>query len=254
MAKDMNIVLIGYGNMGHEIEAIAQQRGHSVIAKFFIDEPLPPATSDFFKKNTIDCCIDFSSADAVRHNAETCSTLKIPLVEGTTGWHQQKEEILEIVRKNGGTFVYGNNFSVGAQMFFRIVRNAAELMNGFTEYDPAIHEAHHTKKKDAPSGTALTLAQTILSRLKRKNTVKPLTDLTPLQPNELSVSSSRVGSVFGTHSVLFHSPADEIELVHRAHNRSGFASGAVLAAELTKEFPGIFSFEELVFEKSINHH
>lgn len=250
----MNIALFGYGNMGHEIETIALQRGHTIIARFSSASPIPDKNSDFFKKNNIHCCIDFSVAAQVRSNIELCSTLKIPIVEGTTGWHEQKKEILELVREKNATLVYGNNFSIGAQMFFRIVRRAARLMNMFPDYDVAIHETHHTKKKDAPSGTALTLANSILSHLQRKNSIATNVSTDIIKPNEIGISSSRIGNVVGNHTVLFHSGADEIELTHRAHSRSGFAFGAVYAAELTQEFSGVFSFEELVFEKTISHH
>lgn len=249
----MNIALIGYGNMGREIESIALQGGHTIVACFSSKFPLPSSSSGYYRELKIDCCIDFSSAASVRHNVETCGALGIPLVEGTTGWHEQKNEIVEIARANNTTLVYGTNFSVGAQMFFRIVRHAADLMNSFPEYDTAIHETHHTKKKDAPSGTALTISQILLSSLQRKDGVKESSGMSVIQPNEISISSARIGSVSGTHSVLFHSPADEIELVHRAHNRSGFASGAVLAAELIQKSSGIFTFEEILFEQSLTH-
>ena len=247
----MNIVLIGYGNMGHEIEKIALQRSHTVIERFDINSTLPPAGSDFYKSKTINCFIDFSHASAVAHNAETASRLKVPLVEGTTGWHDKKNEILDTVKKNGGTMVYGNNFSVGAQMFFRIVQKAAKLMNAFPEYDVSIHEVHHTQKKDAPSGTALTVANSIMKELKRKTAIKKDFQSGVIRENEIGVSSARVGKVFGIHSVLFYSDVDEIEIIHKAHNRVGLASGAVLAAELIQGFSGVYSFEELVFEKSL---
>lgn len=250
----MNIALIGYGSMGHEIESIAVRRGHSVVARFTSASPLPPSTSDYYSSIRIDCCVDFSVAGEVPNTVGICSSLGIPLVEGTTGWHDQKTELLELVRSRKGTLVHGNNFSIGAQMFFRIVRRAARLMNSFSEYDVSIHETHHTKKKDAPSGTALTLAHLLTSHMNRKTSVKDQTDPSNIQPNEISITSARLGSVFGDHRLLFHSPSDEIELIHRAHNRSGFASGAVLAAELTQEFKGVFSFEEIVFEKSFTHH
>ncbi len=250
----MNIALIGYGKMGREIETVAIQRGHSIISIFSSSSPLPPIESKFYQQHQIQCCIDFSQTALVRSHAKICSAIGIPLVEGTTGWQAQKDDILSNVKDRKGTFVYGNNFSIGAQMFFRIVRNAAQLMNTFSEYDVAIHEMHHTKKKDSPSGTALTLANEILSHIKSKSSIKRNDDLTVTAPNELQISSSRIGTVFGSHSVLFHSPADEIELIHRAHNRSGFAHGAVLAAELTQKVSGIYSFEELIFEKTFTHY
>lgn len=250
----MNIALIGYGKMGKEIESVAVQRGHSIIATFSSSSPLPTVSSEFYRQHQIHCCIDFSQAALVSSHAEICSSLNIPLIEGTTGWQDQKEDILSSIKNKNGTFVYGNNFSIGALMFFRIVRTTAQLMNTFSGYDVAIHETHHTKKKDSPSGTAITLANEILSQMKNKSAIKQISDESIIGPHEINISSARVGTVFGNHSVLFHSPADEIELIHRAHNRSGFALGAILAAELTLSVSGIFSFEELVFEKTFTHH
>ncbi len=249
----MNIALIGYGAMGHEIETIALQRGHSVIARFNSGSLIPPSASDFYKSNSIHCFIDFSTASLVRTHAEISSTLGIPLVEGTTGWQDQKKEILDRVRNKNGTMVYGNNFSVGAQIFFRIVQQASQLMDPFPGYDVAIHETHHTKKKDAPSGTALTLGDIILTQIRRKTAIKKQPESAVIKPNEIGIASTRVGVVPGIHSVMFNSAADEIELTHRAHNRTGFASGALLAAELIQTSSGVFSFEELLFERSFIH-
>lgn len=250
----MNIALIGYGNMGHEIERIAVQRGHSIKEVFSSSFPLPSPASDFYRSHNIQCCLDFSHPSLVSSHAEICSSVGIPLIEGTTGWHHYKSEIFSAVKGHNGTFIYGNNFSIGAQMFFRIVRNAAKLMDPFVAYDVSIHETHHSKKKDSPSGTAVTIAEEIISQLNRKSTIKNNNDLSIIASNEIGISSSRIGTVFGNHSVFFHSPADEIELIHRAHNRSGFAQGALLAAELTQTVKGIHSFEELIFEQTIIHH
>ncbi len=250
----MNIALVGYGHMGREIETIARLRGHTVTARFSSSSPLPPADPALFASQHIDCFIDFSNAAAVSNTIEVCCRLGIPLVEGTTGWQEQKEELLQKAASLNGTIVYGNNFSIGAQMFFRIIREASKLMDQFPEYDVAVHETHHVKKKDAPSGTALSAAQIILDYLRRKERINTDLHASPLLPQEISVTSTRIGTVFGDHSVLFHAPADEIEVIHRAHNRSGFALGAVIAAEMTQEFKGIFSFENLVFDKSLTHH
>lgn len=247
----MNIALIGYGNMGHEVESISHQRGHTIVARFSSSFPFPPSPPDFFTHSNIDCCIDFSHPLQVRSHIATCVEAGIPIVEGTTGWQDQKKEIVEFVRQKNGSLVYGNNFSVGAQIFFRIVRRAARLMNAFPNYDVGVHEIHHSKKKDAPSGTALTLGNVLLSHMDRKEILKHGINGSPIKPNEINISSARIGKVFGTHSVLFHSDTDEIELTHRAHSRAGFALGAVIAAELIQEFHGVYSFDQLVFEKSL---
>ena len=247
----MNIALVGYGKMGREIESVALQRGHTITARFTSVSPLPPADSALYASQLIDCFIDFSTAESVQNTVEVCCRIGIPLIEGTTGWHAKKEELLASALSLKGTVIYGNNFSVGAQMFFRIVHEAARLMDRFPDYDVSIHETHHTRKKDSPSGTAVTLAQHIIDSMRRKSTVNSDLNTSAIRPEEISIASSRVGSVFGMHSVLFHSMADEIELIHRAHDRSGFAYGAVLAAEMTKDFRGICSFEKLLFNPSL---
>lgn len=246
----MNIALIGYGNMGREVESAALQQGHTIAARFSSSSPLSQSHSNFVHANQIDCFIDFSNASAVRKNIDIAVQLRIPIVEGTTGWSAEQNDIIEHARKQHGSVVYGNNFSIGAQMFFRIVRTAAQLMNAFPQYDAGIHEIHHTKKKDAPSGTALTLGNILVSHLQRKTALRTSLNNAQLQPNEITISSSRIGSVVGTHTVFFNSSVDEIELTHRAHSRSGYAHGALLAAALLVNNPGVYSFEELVFEKS----
>ena len=247
----MNIALVGYGKMGREIESVAQQRGHTITARFTSVSPLPPADSALYASQLIDCFIDFSASVSVPNTMEVCCRLGIPLIEGTTGWHGSQDALLTAAASMNGTVIYGNNFSVGAQMFFRIVREAAAMMDSFPDFDVSIHETHHTRKKDSPSGTALTVTQHIMDSMRRKNTVNSDLNASAISPDEISIASSRVGSVFGTHSVLFHSMADEIELIHRAHNRSGFAYGAVLAAEMTKDFKGICSFDKLLFNTSL---
>ncbi|MEW6061411.1 MAG: 4-hydroxy-tetrahydrodipicolinate reductase [Bacteroidota bacterium] len=249
----MNIALIGYGNMGHEVESVARQQGHTITVRFSSAHPLPHSDSEFYRTTPIDCFIDFSTASAVQKNVETAVQLHIPIVEGTTGWSEQQSEVIQRVRKANGSLVYGNNFSIGAQIFFRIVRTTAHLLNPFPQYDVGILEMHHTKKKDAPSGTALTLGNILLSNFQRKTALRTSLHESPLQPNEIAVSSSRVGTVVGIHTVLFNSTVDEIELTHRAHSRSGYAQGAVLAAELLVKNRGVYSFEELIFEHSLPH-
>lgn len=239
----MNIALIGHGTFGKEIEREALQRGHSVAAvytsRFPVDQYLPK------NERTIDCCIDVSVPSAVLTNVRTCAAAGIPMVLGTTGWQEHHSDLLECVRNHNGTLIYGSNFSIGAQVLFTLVRAAAAMAENLPEYDVAVSEVHHNRKADSPSGTALTLAREILSLLSRKTALHhPATG--PIRPHELSIASTRIGSVPGTHSVLFHSAADEIELVHRAHDRSGFAAGAVRAAELTARISGIHRFDELI--------
>ena len=243
----MNIALLGYGKMGREIEAIALERGHTIAERFDEFTPLTPALAAQFPKNNIHCCIDFSVPSAAPFNITTVSAVQVPIVVGTTGWNNEFEAMKNIVLKNNGAIVYGSNFSIGAQMFFCIVSAASALMNNFSDYDVAVHEIHHTMKKDAPSGTALTIAEKILAQMKRKTALKFPTDTSLIQANEILVSSSRIGSVFGTHTVQFNSAADDIELTHRAHNRKGFALGAVLEAEWIQEKKGVFSVEEFLF-------
>lgn len=239
----MNIALIGHGTFGKEIEREALQRGHTVAAVYTSRYPV----GQYLPKHerTIDCCIDVSVPAAVLTNARTCAAAGIPIVLGTTGWQEYHTEVLEAVRNHDGTLIYGSNFSIGAQMLFALVRAAAAMADRLPEYDLSISEIHHARKADSPSGTALTLAREILARVSRKTALHhPATGA--IRPHELSVASSRIGSVPGTHSVLLHSPADEIELVHRAHDRSGFAAGAVRAAELTARYSGIHRFDELI--------
>lgn len=245
----MNLALIGYGKTGKEIEHAAREQRHTIAALFTRSQPLPDAPSEFFRSTAIDCFIDFSAPEAVRHNIATAAALHLPIVVGTTGWQTHFEEFIAPIKKENGALLYGSNFSVGAQMFLRIVARASRLFNFFPEYDIAVHETHHRQKKDIPSGTALTIAKKILSHVQRKKRITVAGDFSPLQKDDLLISSSRVGSVFGTHRVLFNSPFDEVEVIHQAHNRKGFACGALLAAEWLQTKTGIYRFEDVISEK-----
>jgi 4-hydroxy-tetrahydrodipicolinate reductase len=245
----MNIVLLGYGRMGKDIEQVATERGHRIAARFDIDNPLPDNRALSTHLAGVDCCIDFSTAAATMHHIRTIAPLHIPLVVGTTGWNAQLSSLSEFVVQQGGTLLYASNFSIGAHIFFRAVTAATELIDRFPEYDIAIHEIHHRLKKDAPSGTALTLAKKILETVKRKKTIITSLGDHEIHPDELLVSSSRVGNVAGTHSALFDSPADSIQLTHTAHNRRGFAVGAVCAAEWIQGRTGVFTMEDFLFTK-----
>lgn len=239
----MNIALIGYGNTGREIERVAQERGHSVIHRYTSQNPVRVSLP-----SAVDCCIDFSTASAVEQNVRASLVSGIPIVIGTTGWHDTIDTIRTLVNEHNGSLVYGSNFSLGANIFFKIVEKAADFLNPFAEYDAAVHETHHIKKKDAPSGTALTIGNTILRHFHRKRTIT--ISPTDKRTDELLITSSRIGSVVGEHSVRFSSPADDIILIHTAHNRKGYALGAVMAAEWIRDKKGFYTFEEMLWHRA----
>lgn len=242
----MNIALLGYGRMGREVERAAQERHHTISALFTSAHPLTNSVNNL-QLTGIDCCIDFSTAAAVPHHIRTTAEHHIPLVVGTTGWNHHLDELKRFVTEHNGTLLYASNFSIGAQIFFRAVIEASKLIHRFPEYDIAINEIHHAMKKDAPSGTALFLAEKILAHVHRKKAV----NTSPVAQHDLlTISSTRVGTVAGTHSVIMNSPADTIELKHTAHNRSGFAFGAVIAAEWLQGKHGVFTMEDFLFSQA----
>jgi len=245
----MKIVLLGYGRMGQDIEQVALERGHTIAARYMIEDPLPNADTLPSHVTSADCAIDFSSPDATEHHLRTLGPLHIPLVVGTTGWNKQLPAYLEFMRQCGGTLFYASNFSIGAHVLFHAAAEAARILNRFPEYDVAVHEVHHRLKKDAPSGTALTLAAKILAELKRKTEILTSLGNRQILPHELLVTSGRVGSVAGIHTAAFESPADSVSITHTAHSRRGFASGAVSAAEWVRGRTGIFTMEDFLFSK-----
>jgi len=229
----MKIALIGYGRMGRMIEGIALEKGHQVPVK--IDPLAKDATHASISAQSlegIDVAVEFSTPQTVMGNIASALEIGTPLVVGTTGWLGRLEEVRALVEKRKGRLVYGANYSVGVQLFYKIVAEAARLMDGFPQYDVAGFEAHHNQKADSPSGTAKTLASIILSNVKRKKALVGdcLAERKP-DPAELHFASLRVGSVPGTHTVMFDSLPDTIELSHVARSREGFARGAVMAAE-----------------------
>lgn len=236
------VALVGYGSMGKELERLAPQAGCRVAAIFDADRPLTPEAGGF------DIAIDFSLPGAVVENVRTLAALKKNIVLGTTGWAEHRDEIERIVTESGIGLVYGSNFSVGMQMFFRIVRAAARLANAHGEYDVFLHEIHHTRKADSPSGTALSLAHLLLDELDRKTGLLTETSHGKIAPEALHVTSARGGEVAGTHIVYLDSVADTIELTHRAKNRSGFALGALHAAKWIAGKKGIYDFSEVFGE------
>jgi 4-hydroxy-tetrahydrodipicolinate reductase len=241
----MNIVLLGYGRMGQEVERVATERNHTIAATYDINNPL----SEFSSRDVqdINCFIDFSTADAAVRHIRMLTPLHVPLVVGTTGWNKELPELTRLIASNGGSLFHTSNFSIGANLFLRLAETAAGLIDKFPEYDVAVHETHHVMKKDAPSGTALTLAEKIISKLRRKHSIAAGIPDRQLRPDELLVTSSRVGSVTGIHTVTINSSADTIDLTMTAHSRSGFAHGAVLAAEWMQGRKGVFTMEDFLF-------
>lgn len=228
----MKIALIGHGAMGRLIETLAVEAGDEIVA--IIDErhENSPAETVAAEWGGADAAIDFTVAGAVRRNVEACLIAGVPLVEGTTGWNAQKDEILDLVREKDGALVFGANFSIGVNIFYRIVDHASELFSKFADYEVFIEEQHHSRKKDAPSGTALKLKDIVAAHIK----------------NDFSVSSTRAGNIPGTHTVGFDGPADQVILTHTARSREGFASGALLAARWIVGKKGAFEFTDVIDE------
>jgi 4-hydroxy-tetrahydrodipicolinate reductase len=242
----MNIALIGYGRMGKEVEQVAKERGFKVSA--IITEDQNPAgrgiTTESLKH--ADVCIDFSTPEAAFANIEAVVRCGRNLVVGTTGWYDKLDRVKALVKEKKTGFLYASNFSLGVNIFSQIVMDASHLIDRHAEYDVAIHEAHHRGKADSPSGTALTLGSVVLQALKRKTEILHETSHDQIKPYQLHVTSSRVGHVTGSHTVVFDSEFDSIELVHRAKNRRGFALGAIVAAEWLKGKKGFYTMRDVI--------
>ncbi len=236
----MNIALIGYGKMGKEIEKIALERGHQIVLKIDVDNQ-----NDLTVENLKRCdvAIEFTVPASAVSNYFLCFEAGIPVVSGTTGWLDHKEKVYTKCAEASGTFFYGSNFSVGVNLFFELNRKLAELMATREEYGVEMTEVHHSQKLDAPSGTAISLADDILGLLPGKN--KWVNDQDAAQ-NELNIKSERVGQVPGIHTVKYESDVDYIEITHSAKSRKGFAFGAVLAAEFCRKNTGILSMKDLL--------
>lgn len=236
----MRIALIGYGKMSKAIEEIALQRGHEIVLK--IDQP---NLRDFTKENMIkaDAAIEFTSPHSAFENIRTCIECNTPVVSGSTGWVTRLEEMKKICTANNGAFIYASNFSVGVNLFFELNKKLAALMAPHKEYEVLIEETHHTEKKDAPSGTAITLAEQVLEKSsKKKQWVNKLSD----NPDDLEIISQRIDPAPGTHNIKYSSAIDDIEIIHTAHNRKGFATGAVLAAEFIRGKKGFFTMRDVL--------
>lgn len=236
----MKIALIGYGKMGKAIEEIAVHKGHEIVIK--IDEP---NLHEFTKENlgAAEAAIEFTSPHSAYDNIKKCIDFGLPVVSGSTGWTERLNEMNKYCVNNNGTFIYSSNYSIGVNIFFELNKKLASLMSAHDAYEVILEETHHTQKKDAPSGTAITLAEQVMEQVKRKNKwVNGLSD----NPGDLEIISQRIDPAPGTHNIKYSSAIDDIEIIHTAHNRTGFASGAVLAAEFIKDKKGFFTMKEVL--------
>jgi len=230
----MNIALLGYGKMGKAIETIARERGHDIVLKVSGD-------TDAFHLNEIDVAIDFSIPSSAVDNISKCLNAGVPVISGTTGWLNQYDDMVQLCQANNGTFLYASNFSLGVNIFFEINKNLAKLLKGFPQYKPSIEEIHHTQKLDAPSGTAITLAEGIIEQTDYKNWT-----LEPPKQKEIGILAKRIENVPGTHEINYDSEVDSIQIKHTAHSRQGFALGAVIAAEYVHDKKGVFTMKDVL--------
>lgn len=230
----MKIALLGYGKMGKTIEKLAMDKGHEVVFK---------STQTASEGNIKDAevAIEFSVAEAAVENISFCFENNIPVVSGTTGWIKRYNEVLKICEKCNGSFIYASNFSVGVNLFFNLNGYLAQLMQPWKEYIPSIEEIHHTQKKDAPSGTAISLADGII-----RHSELDTWELDSKDSKKLNITALREGDVKGTHTVEYHSKIDTLSIKHEAHSRDGFALGAILAAEWLIGKKGVYNMKDVL--------
>ncbi|UNY98808.1 4-hydroxy-tetrahydrodipicolinate reductase [Zhouia spongiae] len=230
----MKIALLGYGKMGKMIEQIALSRGHEIVLK--VD-----ANDNDYEIAKADVAIDFSVPASAYNNITNCFENNVPVISGTTGWLDKYEDAVEICNKNNGAFIYASNFSLGVNVFFQLNEYLARLMKNLAQYQVSMEEIHHTQKLDAPSGTAITLAEGIIN-----NTSRSAWKLDAADENEIPITAKRIENVPGTHTVTYKSDVDTIDIIHTAHNREGFALGAVIAAEWIIGKQGIFNMKDVL--------
>ncbi|MFK8298319.1 4-hydroxy-tetrahydrodipicolinate reductase [Capnocytophaga cynodegmi] len=230
----MKIALLGYGKMGKTIEKLALERGHEIVLK--IDD-----SKTSYDISVADVAIEFSTPDSAFGNIVSCVQKQVPVVVGTTGWLKNYDKAVEICKENRGAFLYASNFSIGVNVFFVLNKKLAKLMSPLKNYDVSIEEIHHTQKLDAPSGTAITLAEGII-----QNSDKTAWKLGQAKTTEIPIEAKRVENVPGTHIITYESQVDTIEIKHTAHSREGFALGAILAAEWILGKEGVFSMTDVL--------
>jgi len=230
----MKIALLGYGKMGKVIEGIAIERGHQIVIK----------TSDEsgYDITQADVAIDFSVPQAAFFNIAKCLKQGVPIISGTTGWLDKYNDAVTICKENNGAFIYASNFSLGVNIFFELNKNLAKMMSNLKQYDVSIEEIHHTQKLDAPSGTAISLAEGIIS----EHSVYNKWLLNDIEEQTIPISAKRINNVPGTHIIEYKSKSDSVNISHTAHNRQGFALGAVVAAEWILDKKGIFTMKDVL--------
>lgn len=230
----MKIALLGYGKMGKVIERIALERGHEIV--------LRKSSQDSFEGlANADVAIDFSVPDSAVRNISECFATNTPVVCGTTGWLEKYNEIVALCKAKNGAFIYGSNFSLGVNIFFELNDYLAKMMANLNQYKASMEEIHHTQKLDAPSGTAISLAEGII-----ENSNYESWTLDEPKDNQIHIEAKRIENIPGTHSIFYDSEVDQIEIKHTAHNREGFALGAVIAAEWLKDKEGIFTMKDVL--------
>jgi 4-hydroxy-tetrahydrodipicolinate reductase len=237
----MNIALIGYGKMGKAIEEIAISRGHSVVVKFNSQNPLESS-----QLRTTDVAIEFSQPDLALKHIKLCADGQIPIVVGTTAWEEHLPEIINHIDKREASLIYSSNFSIGVNLFFEMNKHLARLMNDKTDYLASITEIHHTQKIDAPSGTAVTLAKDLISNHPTYSSWKLTGQSENMEKSDLPISAIREENVPGTHLISYTSEIDTLTIEHQAHNRKGFALGAVIAAEFIHKKQGVFTMSDIL--------
>jgi 4-hydroxy-tetrahydrodipicolinate reductase len=237
----MNIALIGYGKMGKAIEEIAISRGHSVVVKFNSQNPLESS-----QLRTTDVAIEFSQPDLALKHIKLCADGQIPIVVGTTAWEEHLPEIINHIDKREASLIYSSNFSIGVNLFFELNKHLARLMNDKTDYLASITEIHHTQKIDTPSGTAVTLAKDLISNHPTYSSWKLTGQSENMEKSDLPISAIREENVPGTHLISYTSEIDTLTIEHQAHNRKGFALGAVIAAEFIHKKQGVYTMSDIL--------
>lgn len=236
----MKIALIGYGRMGHEIEKIAIERGHTIVSKIDVSNREEFDSDDF---RSADVAIEFSTPESAIDNYRNAFKVNVPVVAGTTGWLEHLDEVKKACEIDGQTFFYASNYSLGVNIFFAVNKYLAKIMNAYPDYNVEMEETHHIHKLDAPSGTAITLAEGVLSNIDRKNAWKLEKEE---KPTDIAIHCIREGEVPGNHKVVYKSDFDSIMIEHDAQSRKGFALGAVLAAEFTKDKKGFLGMDDML--------